>query len=265
MKPSTVMTLIGAGLVALGGTLGAVEAAGALDLSGPQSDPDPQGAPMPASTPSDLWAGPLAQHQLAPLVRKGLDHHPALVAAAAARPGVGTASGHAGLAAVAAEPRVDAFIAERLRLTPAERAWALDPSLAAAAAAHCPAPELGVLCDPMGRAVVEAQVDAALAPVLLDEDSALATAALGIACDLGVERGRSLLAAVGEPQDARRRAIRLRLLACAEGPDAGPELQRAAEGPGAVAAVAVLELRRLGLEPGSPAPGTPARIAADAR
>ena len=165
MKPSTVMTLIGAGLVALGGTLGAVEAAGALDLSGPQSDPDPQGAPMPASTPSDLWAGPLAQHQLAPLVRKGLDHHPALVAAAAARPGSGRHPGMPvlrrslrNLASTRSSPS-DCGYTRRARLGPRPV-----PCRGCSGALSGPGTRRPV--RPHGPRGREAQVDAALAPVL---------------------------------------------------------------------------------------------------
>ena len=253
---------VGRALLLVAGVLGAVEASRALDLEGPLTDPDPQGAPRPADTVAALWSGPLAEPELAPGVRKGLDHHPALVVAAAARPDRGSAAGHAGLAGVAVDPDLDAAIAARLRLSPAERAWALDPRLADAAAVHCPAPAVGLLCEPTGRAVVEAQVDAVLGPLLMAADSALASAALTAACGLGPERAAGLLEDLGFPDDARGRSVRLRLLACGTPAAAVPELQDAAGGDGPEAAVAVLELRRLGIAPVGVVPGTPAAVAA---
>lgn len=253
---------VGRALLLVAGVLGAVEASRALDLEGPLTDPDPQGAPRPADTVAALWSGPLAEPELAPGVRKGLDHHPALVAAAAARPAQGSAAGHAGLAAVAIAPELDAAVAARLRLSAAERAWALEPALADAAAVHCPDPVVGLLCEPTGRAVVEAQVDAVLAPVLLDASPVLASAALDAACGLGPDRVAGLLEGLGAPRDARGRSVRLRLLACGERAAALPELQDAAGGDGPEAAVAVLELRRLGIAPVGVVPGTPAAVAA---
>lgn len=264
MRGPRIAAVAGGALLLAGAAAAGVSGARALDLSGATSDPDPQGAPAPAPTPEALWAGPLARPAVAPDVRKGLDHHPALVAAAAARPGAGSVAGHGALAAVSADPVLDERVARRLRLSPAERAWALDPALADAAAARCPAPALGALCEPVGRAVVEAQVDAVLAPALIDPDPALAGAALAAACRLGPVRGAGLLDALGTPGDARGRATALRLRACTLGEVAVPALRAAAAGGGPEASVAVLELRRLGADPGEVPPGTPAAVAASA-
>jgi hypothetical protein len=268
MKADAVVAVLGGALLLLGAGLAASGGGRALDMAGPLVDPDPMGAPPPAVTPAALWAGPLTAPELDPMARKGLDHHPALVVAAAARPGVASAAGHRGLAAASVDPLLDDKIAARLRLLPEERAWALDPALSDAAAAHCPSPLLGALCEPVGRAVVEAQVDAVLAQALVETDPELAAAALAAACRLGGDRGGALASPLLDHGDVRVQAAGLRLLGCAVGAAARPELEARLSDP-VLGAVAALELTRLGasdaLEPVAHAPtaaGIVARSAA---
>lgn len=239
-------TLVAVAVWLVGVGVAAWRGARLLDLAGPMEDPDPEGAALPAESPAQLWRVLEAGATDAAVLRKGLEHHPALVTSAIASPAAGTLVGHVELARAAASGPVQVFVGERLALTPAECTWAVEPALARTASALCPAPELGYLCSGPGVDVVHAQVDVVLLDALLDDDDELQAMAVETACRLVGPRLDQVLVGVGQRVTAASAAVELRLLGCRGRPEDIETLREVAGSRGALATLAALELARLG-------------------